>query len=111
MYDVEKTPVDILSDQDSVMLALRPPTFLIVPILDSADDMSLIRFSKHYFNLVHRVILWVLKQNIQASARRLAPLSMDGFKFPKTEAGRVVVNLILEPELVKPRVSNRDLGR
>lgn len=100
MNDVEKTAVDVLGHQYRDVLSLWPFTLFVIPIFNRSDYVCFISFAEHYLNLVHRVVFWIFKKDVQTAARRLLSFLRNGFKFAKPKTRWIFNDLVLQPILV-----------
>ena len=96
---VEEPTRDVLGHNDGAMLVARVAPSLDVPVLDTADDVRFVRWTKHELDFVTRRVVGVSQQEIETPRPLLLPLSRDQFDFAEAEDARVLRDAILHPPL------------
>src|SRR5262249_53100925 len=63
--DVQESRSDVFGNDHGAMVVLRVPSSFNVPVLDSPNDMALVRATKLKLDLESSIVVYVLKKKIQ----------------------------------------------
>ena len=73
--DVQEPAGDVLCHDDAVVVVLRIPLLLDIPVFDGANDVALVRAAKHDFDFVARARFGILEQQVETLPRHYSKRS------------------------------------